>query len=106
VSTKSFIAVENAVWKENVLDPIAVLLEYFSETLNIPVRGYHYFETDDNKAMVSIFTKSRFCQIVNGSHAKNQVYYVCDLINNLYYVKCFNDECKGDRASPITVFVE
>ena len=58
----------------HVEDPIGALITQFNEVSDIPVRGYHYFETDDNKAMVSIYTKSKFCRIVNRDHLKNHIY--------------------------------
>ena len=101
VSPKTFVA-DALTNDEN--DPISSLLKQFNDVLGIPVRGYHYFETADNKAMVSIFTKSKYCQVIGADHLSNHAYIVCDLTNSLYYVKCFNEGCSGTKASAVSIF--
>ena len=41
----------------------------------------------------------RYCENVKRQHKKNQVYFLVDPINKVYYQRCYDPDCKGFQSA-------
>ena len=53
---------------------------------------------------VEIAGHYRYCYRIDRHHAKNQVYFLVDPENKVYYQKCYDPDCRGFRSAKQSIY--